>query len=120
MLGSATALHILSNYTLPLWAGAIITICDSFVFLFIHYFGVRKLEGFFCCLIMIVGVCFISNLFKADIDIGDMLYGWAVPTIPTGSVGSMLGLVGTVIMPHNLHLHSALVLTRKVNIRNRD
>ena len=31
----------------------------------------------------------------------------------------MLGLVGTVIMPHNLHLHSALVITRKVNIKNR-
>ena len=31
----------------------------------------------------------------------------------------MLGLVGAVIMPHNLYLHSALVLTRKVNTRNR-
>jgi NRAMP (natural resistance-associated macrophage protein)-like metal ion transporter len=32
----------------------------------------------------------------------------------------MLGLVGAVIMPHNLYLHSALVLTRKVNYRNRN
>lgn len=29
-----------------------------------------------------------------------------------------MGLVGAVIMPHNLYLHSALVLTRKVSTNN--
>jgi NRAMP (natural resistance-associated macrophage protein)-like metal ion transporter len=89
------------------------------VFLFIHYFGVRKLEGFFATLIFIVGVCFITNMFKSDLDPLKIFYGWALPIVPPGSVPAMLGLVGTVIMPHNLHLHSALVITRKVNIKNR-
>ena len=31
----------------------------------------------------------------------------------------MLGVVGAVIMPHNLYLHSSLVLTRKINTNNR-
>jgi len=66
VLGSATAIHLLTG--IPLWAGAIITICDSFVFLFIHYFGVRKLEGFFAVLIFIVGSCFITNMFAANPD----------------------------------------------------
>ena len=30
-----------------------------------------------------------------------------------------LGLIGAVIMPHNLYLHSALVLSRKVNSKNK-
>ena len=42
MIGSSIALQIL--FGLPIWAGALITILDSFVFLFIHYFGIRKLE----------------------------------------------------------------------------
>jgi natural resistance-associated macrophage protein len=31
-----------------------------------------------------------------------------------------LSLVGAVIMPHNLYLHSSLVLTRKINSKNLD
>ena len=58
-------------------------------------------------------------MFKTDLDGKDIMIGWAVPFIPSGAVPAALGLVGTVIMPHNLHLHSALVLTRKVNIKNR-
>ena len=117
VLGSATAIHLLTG--IPLWAGAIITICDSFVFLFIHYFGVRKLESFFATLILIVGICFITNMVTSNPDIKEIMIGWLVPGVPPGSVPAMLGLIGTVIMPHNLHLHSALVITRKVNIKNR-
>lgn len=45
--------------------------------------------------------------------------GILVPSVPDGSKGAALGLVGSVIMPHNLYLHSALVLTRKVSENNR-
>ena len=63
VLGSATALYLL--FGLPLWVGAIVTIFDSFLFLFIHYYGVRKLEMFFAALITIMTFCFCINLFKA-------------------------------------------------------
>jgi len=68
VIGSATALFIL--FGLPLWKGALITICDSFLFLFIHYFGVRKLEAFFAFLIAIMAVCFCLNMYNADPDYG--------------------------------------------------
>ena len=42
VIGSSIALNIL--FGVPVWAGAVITILDSLLFLFIHYFGVRKLE----------------------------------------------------------------------------
>lgn len=47
-----------------------------------------------------------------------MAFGTFVPTVPDGSIPSALGLVGAVIMPHNLYLHSALVLTRSVSMGN--
>jgi len=118
VLGSATALNILFN--LPLWAGAILTILDSFLFLFIHYFGVKKLELFFAFLILVMSVCFCANMFTSKADVNEIAYGTLVPLIPKGSLESMLGLVGAVIMPHNLYLHSSLVLTRKINTNNRN
>ena len=62
VIGSATAIYILSNETYPLWAGALITIFDSMLFLLIHYFGVRKLEFFFLFLILTMTVCFFLNM----------------------------------------------------------
>ena len=47
-----------------------------------------------------------------------MAFGTFVPTVPEGSIGAALGLVGAVIMPHNLYLHSSLVLTRSVVSNN--
>jgi natural resistance-associated macrophage protein 2 len=118
VVGSATAISILTGWSLA--AGAALTILDSFLFLFIHYYGVRKLEFFFLTLIAIMTVTFCANMIISKPDYGDLLYGLVVPTVPDGSLNAMLGLVGAVIMPHNLYLHSALVLSRKVNYRNRN
>jgi natural resistance-associated macrophage protein len=116
VLGSATALNIL--FGLPLWAGAIITILDSFLFLFIHYWGVRKLEFFFLFLIAVMTITFMINMIAIKPDVGEMAFGMFIPTVPKGSINAALGLVGAVIMPHNIYLHSALVLTRKVDSSN--
>lgn len=61
---------------------------------------------------------FVSNFFIVGPKFGDLMYGLFVPTIPAGALPSAIGLVGAVIMPHNLYLHSALVLSRKVNNKN--
>jgi NRAMP (natural resistance-associated macrophage protein)-like metal ion transporter len=42
------------------------------------------------------------------------MYGF-VPQIPDDSTNEMIGLIGAVIMPHNLFLHSALVQSRNVD-----
>lgn len=118
VVGSATALNIL--FGVPLWAGALITIFDSFLFLFIHYYGVRKLEAFFGFLITVMTVCFCVNMFAAKPDYKEMLIGAIVPYVPSGAWDACLGLIGAVIMPHNLYLHSALVLTRKINLKDRN
>jgi natural resistance-associated macrophage protein 2 len=68
VVGSATALTILLG--VPTWLGAIITILDSFLFLFIHYYGVRKLEFFFLALIATMTVMFVTNMVIAEPDYG--------------------------------------------------
>ena len=44
VIGSALAIRILSNGAIPLWAGALITGADTFTFLFLERYGLRKLE----------------------------------------------------------------------------
>ena len=60
VLGSATALNIL--FGLEIWIGVLVTIFDSLLFLFIHYFGVRKLEAFFAFLILTMAITFWVNM----------------------------------------------------------
>lgn len=118
VIGSATALKIL--FGIDLWIGALITIFDSFLFLFIHYYGVRKLEAFFAFLIIVMTLCFCINMFAAKPDYAEMALGTVIPRIPAGAINAAMGLIGAVIMPHNLYLHSSLVLTRKIDHRNKN
>lgn len=50
VIGTAISISILSNRTIPLWGGVIITILDTLTFLFIDKYGLRKLEAFFAFL----------------------------------------------------------------------
>ena len=44
VIGTATAFYLLSNKAIPLWAGTLITVIDTFMFLFLDKYGLRKLE----------------------------------------------------------------------------
>lgn len=67
---------------------------------------------FFAFSIFVMGISFFINMFKAGPHVDEIFSGTFIPSVPQGSGGAALGLVGSVIMPHNLFLHSALVLTR--------
>ncbi|CAI2386614.1 unnamed protein product [Moneuplotes crassus] len=115
VIGTAIAFKILFGF--PIWVGSIITILDTFTFLFIHACGVRKLEAVFAVLVGTMAICFWCNMFIVLPDAGDVMGGF-VPQLPEDSTGEMIGLIGAVIMPHNLFLHSALVQSRKINRHN--
>lgn len=51
VIGTAIAIYLLSNKAVPLWGGTLITIFDTFTFLFLDRYGLRKLEFFFAFLI---------------------------------------------------------------------
>ncbi|KIH61321.1 hypothetical protein ANCDUO_08410 [Ancylostoma duodenale] len=58
VIGTAISLYLLSDGYIPLYAGVLITICDTFTFLFLERYGVRKFEAFFAFLITVMGVTF--------------------------------------------------------------
>ena len=66
-----------------------------------------------------MAVCFFVNFIIVKPDFGSVLYGTFIPSIPPGCMPQAIGLIGAVIMPHNLYLHSSLVLSRKINTSSR-
>ncbi|KAJ2548199.1 hypothetical protein EV175_004919 [Coemansia sp. RSA 1933] len=115
VVGTATALHILTS--IPLWAGVVITAVDSFLFLYVQKLGVRTTELVFGVLISTLAVCFFVEMVMIKPDAKEMFKGMFVPLIPQGSVVQAVGIIGCVLMPHNLFLHSALVGSRKLDRR---
>jgi natural resistance-associated macrophage protein 2 len=58
VIGTAIAFYLLSNGGIPLFIGVLITMLDTFTFLFLDTYGVRKLELVFAILIAIMGGSF--------------------------------------------------------------
>ncbi|KAM6928785.1 natural resistance-associated macrophage protein 2-like [Lycodopsis pacificus] len=122
VIGCAIAFNLLSSDRIPLWGGVLITIIDTFVFLFLDKYGLRKLEAFFCLLITIMAITFGYEYVTVSPDQGQLLKGMFMPYCEgCGPVqlAQAVGIVGAVIMPHNIYLHSALVKSREVDRSNK-
>ncbi|KAG5680492.1 hypothetical protein PVAND_009999 [Polypedilum vanderplanki] len=118
VIGTAIAIYLLSMKAVPIYIGVIITIFDTFTFLLIDKYGLRKLEFFFGFLITVMAVTFGYEFFVVKPEITEIIKGAAIPWCADCDSRALLqavGIVGAVIMPHNLYLHSALVKSRKVD-----
>lgn len=113
VIGSAIALNIL--FGLPLWAGIVLTVLDAMLVLLIQVYNMNIIEYIFVFFVGVMSICFMINMIKIPKDGVDIVEGMFVPRIPSGSIQAAIGLVGAIIMPHNLYLHSALVYTRRIN-----
>ncbi|CAB1353886.1 unnamed protein product, partial [Coregonus sp. 'balchen'] len=122
VIGCAIAFNLLSVGRIPLWGGVLITIIDTFVFLFLDKYGLRKLEAFFGFLITIMAVSFGYEYVMVRPDQGELLKGMFLPYCDSCGPAQMeqaVGIVGAVIMPHNIYLHSALVKSRSIDRGNK-
>ncbi|KAA8531626.1 hypothetical protein F0562_006657 [Nyssa sinensis] len=115
VIGSAIAIKILSNGVLPLWAGVVITACDCFIFLFLENYGVRKLEAVFAVLIAAMAFSFAWLFGETKPNGVELLIGILIPKLSSKTIQQAVGVVGCIIMPHNVFLHSALVQSREID-----
>uniref|UniRef100_A0A8D1C8A9 Solute carrier family 11 member 2 n=1 Tax=Sus scrofa TaxID=9823 RepID=A0A8D1C8A9_PIG len=123
VIGSAIAINLLSVGRIPLWGGVLITIADTFVFLFLDKYGLRKLEAFFGFLITVMALTFGYEYVTVKPSQSQVLKGMFLPSCSgcrTPQIEQAVGIVGAVIMPHNMYLHSALVKSRQVNRANKE
>jgi manganese transport protein len=113
ILGAAIGLNML--FGLPLPVGAIFAILLVAYLLFSNRY--RKLEKWIIGFISLIGLCFLFELALVKISWRDALQSWFVPSLPSGSLPILMSVLGAVVMPHNLFLHSEVIQSRQWNLQ---
>ena len=76
------------------------------------YSGKHKVvENALIVLVILMSLVFISTLIMASPSLADILSGFT-PSLPEGSITTVLALVGTTIVPYNLFLHSGVLAAK--------
>lgn len=114
ILGGAIALQML--FGLPIIVGAVLTTVFVFIMLFTNSY--KRIERAIIGFVSIIGLSFIYELFLVEVDWGQAASGWVVPSLPSGSLLVVTSVLGAVVMPHNLFLHSEVIQSHEYNKRD--
>ena len=102
ILGGAIALEML--FDIPIVWGAVLTTLFVSIMLFTNSY--KKIERSIIAFVSVIGLSFIYELFLVQIDWPAATAGWVTPSFPEGSMLIIMSVLGAVVMPHNLFLHS--------------
>jgi manganese transport protein len=114
ILGASIALNMLFN--IPIQIGAVLVVIFVYIMLLSNTY--RKIEKWIIAFVSIIGISFIYELTLVDINWVEAGIGWVKPVIPNGSMVIVMSVLGAVVMPHNLFLHSEIIQSRKWNLEN--
>ena len=95
----------LGNYSLNILSFVVGII--AFILLYIGNY--KFLERVLVMLVIIMSISFLITAFLTKPAISDILIGALTPSFPEGSLLTIIGLVGTTVVPYNLFLHASLV-----------
>ncbi|OIT03259.1 PREDICTED: metal transporter Nramp5-like [Nicotiana attenuata] len=113
VIGTAFALNIL--FHIPVWVGVLCTGVSTLLFIGLQRYGVRKLELLIAVLVFVMAACFFGEMSYVKPPAKQVLKGMFIPKLNgNGATADAIALLGALVMPHNLFLHSALVLSRKI------
>lgn len=116
ILGAAIALQML--FGIPIVWGALLSTAAVLILLFTNSY--KRIERLIITFVSMIGLSFIYELFLVRIDWPAATQGWVVPSIPEGSMLIVMSVLGAVVMPHNLFLHSELVQSRQINKKDKN
>ncbi len=114
ILGGAIALEML--FGVPVRAGAILVAIFTFIMLFTNSY--RLIEKWIIAFVSVIGLSFLYELSLVDINWNTALVSWARPTFPANSMVIIMSVLGAVVMPHNLFLHSEVIQSRQWNLQD--
>lgn len=114
ILGGAIALNML--FGIPIKIGSILVLALVLVMLFTSSY--KRIEKWIIFFVSLIGLSFIIELLMVHVDWGGTLTGWIVPSFPHGSMPIIMSVLGAVVMPHNLYLHSEVIQSRQWNLED--
>ena len=112
ILGGAIALQML--FALPLPVGALLVVCFVLIMLLTNSY--RVVEKIIIGFVSVIGLAFLYELTLVKIDWAQAGVAWVTPRLPAGSIVVVMSVLGAVVMPHNLFLHSEIIQSRQWNL----
>lgn len=111
ILGGAIALNML--FQIPIRAGALMVLIFVMVMLYTNSY--KLIEKWIIAFVSVIGLSFLYEMSLVKINWNDAITGWVTPSFPHGSMLVIMSVLGAVVMPHNLFLHSEIIQSRQWN-----
>ena len=111
LLGGAIALQML--FHIPIRLGSILILVLVLFCAFTNAY--KRIEKLIILFVSLIGFSFLFEVGIAKIDWGAAVVGWVKPSFPSGSMPVILSVLGAVVMPHNLFLHSEVIQSHEYN-----
>ena len=114
IIGGAIALNML--FDVPIRSGSILVTAFALIMLFSNSY--QKIEKWIIAFVSIIGLSFLYELLLIKVDWVEAGISWVKPSFPEGSILLIMSVLGAVIMPHNLFLHSEIIQSRQWNLQD--
>ena len=111
ILGAAIALQML--FHVPIGSGALLTLAVVFALILTNSYS--RLEKYIIGFVSLIGLSFIFELVLVQIAWPQAAVGWVMPRLPPEAMPIVMSVLGAVVMPHNLFLHSEIIQSRQWN-----
>ena len=116
LLGGAIGFQLL--FGLPLWAGALTTVfLEVFLIVSQRY---HRLERIIVGFLGVIGLCYAIEIFIVKPDWVALAPSLVVPRVDRSSIYVAMGILGAVVMPHNVFLHWNVIHSRKWGVTDAD
>jgi manganese transport protein len=111
ILGGAIALNLL--FHIPRRVAAVLVMAVVLWLLLSNSY--RRLERGIIGFVSLIGMAFIYELSLVPVDWPEAGQGWVTVGFPPGAMPIIMAVLGAVVMPHNLFLHSEIIQSRQWN-----
>jgi manganese transport protein len=112
LLGGAIGFNLLLG--MPLWSGALLTVLLE-VFLIVSQ-RYHRIEAIIMGFLGIIGLCYLVEIMIVKPDWAELAPSMVVPSVNRSSIYVAMAILGAVVMPHNIFLHSNVIHSRKWGI----
>ena len=112
LIGGAIGFKLL--FGMPLWLGALLTVfLEVFLIVSQRY---HRIEAIIIGFLGIIGLCYLVEILIVKPDWTVLARSMVVPNVNRSSIYVAMAILGAVVMPHNIFLHSNVIHSRKWGI----
>lgn len=114
VIGIGIALHQFFGW--DYYVGVLLSLLTTLIFLATMSKGIQVLEVIICCFVGVMSIALWVEMALVSPSGPEIMKGWlyGFVDVKSSDIFSIAGILGSVVMPHNLYLHTAAIQSRRV------